>query len=230
MRAAPLVLLLTGCASAMGTGGARVLESGRQEVGMAVDLSLPAAKLGPSEPVPALWPQVGFGYRRGLGADFEMGARVWGFGFPRVLFTFGGGADVRYGIVRAPNLDEGFDLTIGAGAAYHQINVGGAPTHLAVFQVPLLFGVNIGDRHQIYFGPRFEDHYFTGEDVVGVNTAFAGFSLGFIWRALPWLEVRPEIVALHSPVPFNGTADDPERRGLSILQIGVSNAIFPEAL
>lgn len=228
--AALLAVMCGACASSVGTGGARVLATGQQEVGMAVDLSLPSAQLGPSQPVAGIWPQFGFGYRRGLGANFEAGARVWGFGLPRYLFTFGGGVDARYGIFRAPNIDEGYDLTLGAGVAYHQVNVGGAPTHLAVVQVPLLFGVNIGDGDQIYFGPRFEDHYFSGEDVVGVNSAFVGFSLGFVWRALAWLEVRPEVVALYSPVPFNGTANDEQRRGLGVLQFGISNAILPEAL
>lgn len=231
MRRLCFVLLFTvGCASSVGTGGARVLDAGRQELGFAADLTFPAAQIGPSAPTRGIWPQIGAGYRRGFEHGFEAGARVWGFGLPASLYTFGAGVDLRYGIIRADDPNEDFDLTLGLGGAYHQVNAGGAPTHVWIIQAPLLFGANIGDGNQIFFGPRFENHHITGADLNPVNVPLFGGSLGFAWRALEWIEIRPEVVLLLSPVPFNGTADDPDRRGLGILQFGFSNAIFLEKL
>ena len=232
MRQLALVALAltSGCASSIGTGGARVLDPGEQAFGLGLDVTLPSARVEPSSPVAGVWPQVSLGYRRGLGAGFEAGARVWGAGFPRYILTVGGGADVRYAIAKAPTRDDGFDLAIGAGLAYHQINAGGAPTHVMVTQVPLLGGVNFEGGHQLFGGPRFEHHYMTGTDVNPVHLPFFGGSVGFSWRAASFLEVRPQVVAMYSPVSFNGTQDPQGRRGVGILQFGISNAILPEGL
>lgn len=233
MRAAAVLvagLCCGACASSVGTGGARVLEAGRHEAGLGLDLTFPSARIAPQSPVAGIWPQGSLSYRRGFGPGFEAGARVWGFGWPKYLFTFGAGADLRYGIVRAPNHEEGVDLTLGAGLAYHQINAGGAPTHVMGVQVPLLAGINLGGGHQLFGGPRFEVQRIFGTDVHPVNAAFVGASMGFVWRAASFLEVRPEVVALYSPVSFNGTGDAQGRRGLGVLQFGLSNAILLDAL
>ena len=92
-------------------------------------------------------------------------------------------------------------------------------------QVPLLFGVNIGAANQIYFGPRFEYQTSFSESQNTVRYAFGGATLGFVWRALSYIEVRPEVVVLYSPVPFNGTVEG-GKRGLLIGQVGFSSAIF----
>ena|GEM_PF-1744341 len=224
------LLVGAGCASSVGTGGARVLQAGQQEAGIGLDLTFPSARVAPSNPTVGVWPQGSLGYRRGLGAGFEAGARVWGFGWPRYLFTVGGGLDLRYALLRAPNQDEGFDLTLGAGTAYHQINAGSAPTHVWVTQAPLLLGFNLGGGHQLFGGPRFEIQHIRATDVHPVNAAFVGLSLGIVVRAMRFLEIRPEVVALYSPVGFNGTQDPGGRRGLGIVQFGLSNAILLDEL
>lgn len=228
--AALLLLVGTGCASSVGTGGARVLDGGKQTFGLGLDITLPSARIEPSSPVAGIWPQFSLGYRRGLGGNVEIGARTWAAGIPRYVMTLGGGADVRYGLVKSPSPEEGLDLALGAGVGYHQINAGGVPTHVMVTQVPLLGGINLEGGHQIFGGPRFEHHYMTGPDVNPVHLPFFGGSIGFSWRAASFLEVRPQIVAMYSPVSFNGTQDPDGRRGVGILQFGLSNAILPEGL
>lgn len=228
MRALCLSLaLLAGCASSTGTGGPRILDGGKQEVALGVDLTFPSVRITPSTPVAGIWPQIGASYRRGFGRGFEAGARTWGFGWPKLLMTIGGAVDAKYGIIQSGE-KRGFDLSVGAGVGYHQINAGGAPTHVIVTQVPLLFGFDVGKDHQIYFGPRFEDHYFTATDVNPVNIAFVGSTVGFSWQVSRWLILRPEAVGLWSPVPFNGTQDANGRTGFGILQFGLSASVRPD--
>ena len=49
----PALLLGAGCASSTGTGGARVLAAGQQEVGVGLELTLAGAQISPSAPVGA---------------------------------------------------------------------------------------------------------------------------------------------------------------------------------
>jgi len=208
-------------------GGARVLAEGQSELGLGLELTLASAQIEPSAPVGAPWPQIAASFRAGLPHDFELGARAWGFGWPNYFYTFGAGLDAKYALVRAPSLEEGFDLAIGVGGAYHQQNAGGAPNHVIAAQVPLLLGVNVGDKNQIVAGVRFEDHVMFGQDQHPVNIPYGGLQLGFVWRAMDNVEIRPEVVLLYSPVPFNGTGDSSDRKGLAVLQFGLANVIFP---
>ncbi len=224
------LLLTAACASSTGMGGPRVLKSGQHEIGIGFDLTLNKANLSPGQDAPAPWPQLTSSYRIGLGGDFELGARTWGFGFVNYFFTFGAGLDLKYGIIQSPDIDSGFDLSIGVAGGYHQVNYAKAPTHTIVTQVPLLLGFNTGGGDQFFFGPRFENQYTFSPEQQPVNSAYGGFSLGYVWRAMPYLEIRPEFVFLYSPVSFNGAVDNGEQRGFMIGQLGFSTAIFWDRL
>lgn len=233
MRARPALIAVfpalfgaAGCASSTGMGGARVLEAGKQEFGFGLELTLAGAQISPAAPVGAPWPQLSASFRAGLPGGFELGARTWGFGLPNYFFTLGGGVDAKYAIVKAPSLDEGFDLSIGVGAAYHQQNSAGVPHHVIAAQVPLLLGINLGGKNQLVAGVRFEEQVMLGENQHPVDAAFGGLSLGFVWRAMENIEIRPEVVLLYSPIPFNGTGDSTDRRGLTVLQFGLANVIL----
>jgi hypothetical protein len=220
-----LLLLLHACASSTGVGHARVLKDGESQLAFGAELGAGLAQLSPGQPAPGPWLQLGAGYRRGF-FGIEGGARIWGFGLPSRFFTFGGAFDVKVPLLVAPSLEEGFDLSLGLDTGYHQINVARVPAHLFVAQVPLTFGVNLGGGDQLIFGVRLVDQAMTGPDVTPVNMLFFGGSLGFAWRPLAMLEVRPELVLLYSPVSFNGLVEDGERRGLTIVQIGLGNVLI----
>jgi hypothetical protein len=214
------------CASTTGVGHARVLKDSESQLTFGGELGAGLAKLSPGQPAPGPWGEAGLGYRRGI-FGFEAGARVWGFGLPNRFFTLGAAADLKYPLIAAPTIHEGFDLSLGLDLGYHQINMLRVPAHIFFVQVPLTFGVNIGGGDQAIIGLRVVDQVMTGHDVSPVNMFFLGGSLGFSWRALSdvGLDIRPELVVLHSPVPFNGLVEDERRRGLTIVQIGLNNAL-----
>lgn len=185
----------------------------------------PSTQLSPGQPAPGPWLQLGAGYRRGF-LGIEGGARLWGFGLPNRFFTLGGALDVKVPLIAAPSIERDFDLSLGLDLGYHQINVARVPTHLFASQLLLSFGWNLGGGDQLVLGARLVDHVMTGPSVHPVNMLFGGGSLGFAWRPLAMLEVRPELVVLYSPVSFNGLIEDGERRGLTIVQIGLGNVLI----
>jgi hypothetical protein len=219
------IALSAGCASTTGVGNARVLADGEHQLSFGVELGAATARLAPTQPVPAPWPQLGLGYRRGLGG-IELGARAWGFGLPAYVLTLGAASDVKVPLLRTPSIESGIDAAIGLEVGYHQINISKAPTHLFTAQIPLTAGCNIGGGDQVLFGLRFLDQLMTGPDLHPVNMIFFGVSVGFVWRALPFVEVHPEVVLLYSPVSFNGLGDDSGRHGLTVLQLGIGNVLI----
>src|SRR5262245_22386405 len=90
-----------GCVSTTGVGQARVLADGNSELTFGGELGVGLAKLSPGQPAPGPWLELGGGYRRGI-YGFEAGVRAWGFGLPTRFFTFGGAADVKVPLLRAP--------------------------------------------------------------------------------------------------------------------------------
>lgn len=214
---------LTACASSTGIGHARLLADGQDAFTFGWDLGVASARLTPGQATPAPWPQLTAGYRRGF-SGLELGARIWGAGIPTYFYTFGAAIDGKLPLYQAPSIEEGFDLAIGLDVGYHQINDQQAPVHLLVAQLPLTFGWNVGGGDQLLFGVRVADHLLGGDDVALVNMFYGGLSAGYSWRALPNVDIRPEVVLLYSPVSFNGFAEDEARRGLSILQVGLGSS------
>lgn len=223
IRRAWFLCLLSGCASSTGVGHARLLAEDEYALTFGLDLGVSFSRLTPGQDTPAPWPQGILGARYGLG-KVELGARTWGWGIPTYFYTFGAAIDGKLALFQSPSIEEGFDLALGLDVGYHQINYQQAPIHLLVVQAPLAFGWNLGGGDQLLLGIRLADHLMGGADQTLVNMLFGGFSIGYSWRALPGVDIRPELVVLYSPVSFNGYAEDEERRGLSIVQLGLGSA------
>lgn len=217
-----LLLLVTACASATGRGTARVLPEGESELSAGLELSFGAANIAPARPLRLPWIQLTAGFRHGLGSRLDVGARTWGIGIPG-LFAWGAAADLKVALLRSDSYHSGWDIAIAPGAGYHQINQGFAPIHFAVFELPVLFGYNTGGGDQLFFGIRIDDHVMTADDVNTVNLLFFGAQVGYSWKISELFILRPEIVVTWTPVSFNGTLDDPDRRGLSTLQLNLGN-------
>jgi hypothetical protein len=129
-------LVLPGCAS---TGMARTVDPGK------VQLSLsPAAQGilgggGSQLASNSIVPQVEVGARLGVTERIDVGAR---------LFFPGAEADVRYGLVRAPSLRDGVDVTLAPSVNFM---VADTPW---ILSLPVLIGFN-HDGRQLTLGPRF---------------------------------------------------------------------------
>ena len=218
-RLATIVTLLAGCASA-GTGTANVLEAGDQEVGFGVELATGFAKRSPTQRAPFPWPYMSASYRRGLGRQVDLGARVWGMTTPG-LHTFGGAADTKIGLKQLDPDVRGWEAALNPSVGYHQVNIGGAPAHVGLASVGLLGGLNRGGGDQFAFGPRVDYQLLAGPDLHPVHIVLGGGSVAYNWRLAPSVELRPQAVVLWSPVRFNGTLADPDRRGYSYLSLGI---------
>jgi len=221
LRLAPLaaLLLATGCATQSGFGRARALPENTGELGAIVQGSLASVKLSPAEPVPLPWVQVGLGYHEGLGRGLEVGGRLWVSSLLSAK-TFGLAADAKLQLDSVSGPEDRFDLAVGASLAYQRDSLGGFPWHSATLTVPLLCGLNLG-KHQLVFGPR-AGAAFTGSQ--GQNPlliGYGGLSLAFAAQVSERLSFTPELVLLYSPISFNGTRDDPSRKGASLLELGL---------
>jgi hypothetical protein len=211
-------LLLTGCATQSGFGRARVLPEDTGELGGLVQGTLTSVKLGPGDPVPLPWVQLGLGYHEGLGGGLEVGGRLWVSSLLSAT-TFGVAADAKYQLDQASGPTDRFDLAVGASLSYQRDTLGGWPWHGATLAVPLLCGWNLG-RHQLVFGPRVGAAFGTSQGQNPLLLGYGGLSLAFAAQLTERLTFTPELVLLYSPVSFNGTLDDPERKGASLLELG----------
>jgi hypothetical protein len=113
----------------------------------------------------------------------------------------------------------GWHISVGASPAYHQILIGGTPTHLFTLTVPVLFGVDVGRSH-LMFGPRVVGNVWTGQGQGAIETLSWGLSVGYAIAIGQKWELVPEIVLLYAPVSFNGEVDDEERTGAGFLHLG----------
>lgn len=131
-------LVLSGCAS---TGMARTVDPGKVQFALS-----PAAqgvlgggnKLGSN----SIAPQVEVGMRVGVTERIDVGAR---------LFFPGAEADVRFGVVRAPSLRDGVDVTLAPSVNYMGLVSSDMPW---IVSLPVLIGFNHEGR-QLTLGPRF---------------------------------------------------------------------------
>lgn len=220
---AVLSMLASACASQTGLGRASTLEPGQVQAQAAVTASVASVRSTPSGPVPLPWLDLEAGVHYGLARDFEVGARLWGVGI-RGLSTWGAALDTKLRLVR-PDADpetgdaRGWHISVGASPAYHQILIGGTPTHLFTLTVPVLFGVDVGRSH-LMFGPRVVGNVWTGQGQGAIETLSWGLSVGYAIAIGQKWELVPEIVLLYAPVSFNGEVDDEERTGAGFLHLG----------
>lgn len=225
MLVAAAVALAPGCASAVGAVPARVLAPGKQEVTGGLGLGVTAAQLSPARPAPLPSAVLSGGYRRGLGERLELGARGWMLGVGG-LATYGVSGDVKIGLRDAAESGGRLHLSLDPEIAYERLDYGGSPTHFINGGLALLAGWDLGEgrAHHLVVGAHLQDHVMFGPDVHPVNAVFGGASVAFAWRVSQRLELRPLVAFLWSPVRFNGTLDDPDRRGAKLLELGLGGA------
>jgi hypothetical protein len=109
---------------------------------------------------------------------------------------------------------------VGASLSYQRDSLGGWPWHGANLTVPVLCGWNLG-RHQLILGPRVGAAFGTSQGQNPLLVGYAGMSLAFAAQLSERLAFTPELVLLLSPVSFSGALDDPERKGASLLELGL---------
>ena len=217
---------LTGCAST-GPGTARVLEKGESSVGVGADLLIAAPELNDAQRTRIPWFQFTASYKRGLGSPLldrrvEAGARLWGMGIPG-FFTAGAALDGKWGLLQRPKMERGWEIALAPSTGYHQINLGGAATHTFLGTLSVPFGYNFGVSHgdQFIIAPRIDVQSARSNTQNTIRYAFGGASISYAWHPFENFAILPQFVLLYSPIRFNGTLDDPERRGYVFSQYGM---------
>lgn len=213
------VVALAGCGAQTGFGTARVLAPGASEGAVFLEGSLVTARLDRTTDVPLPLIQGGIAYRRGLTEGFELGARAWGLRI-RGFASFGASLDGKTQLAESGRVHVALVTSLG----YHQVRLGGTPSHVFSGTLPLLIGVDLG-RDQLFFGPRLSYGIAASYGANAVSAAYYGLSLGYAWRWTRTFTFVPEVVWMYSPVRFNGEIDDPNRRGSNALQLAVGGII-----
>ncbi|HEY0097057.1 MAG TPA: hypothetical protein VGB96_22205, partial [Archangium sp.] len=121
--------------------------------------------------------------RYGVAERVDVGARVY---FP------GAEADVRFGLLRAPSLQSGVDLTLAPSVNYLFLN---ADTPWMV-SLPLLVGVNMNGS-QLTLGPRVS-YIPPGREGSG-NSFLLGTSLGYAVPLTPSIRFNTEFSVIAPP-------------------------------
>jgi len=174
-------LVLSGCAS---TGMARTLDPGHFQfsVSPSAQLSLGGSAFGSNVPVPELE----LGARYGVSERIDVGARLY---FP------GAEADVRFGLLRAPSLRSGVDLTLAPSANFLFLS----PDTPWLVSLPLLIGLNL-DGGQFTLGPRVS-YVLPGREGSG-NTLLVGTSVGYSFPLNSSIRFSTELSMLTPPTAF----------------------------
>lgn len=182
-------LVLSGCAS---TGMARTVDPGK------VQLSLsPAAQgvLGGGKGTVgsnSIAPQVEVGARVGVTERLDVGAR---------LFFPGAEADVRYGLMRAPSLRDGVDVTLAPSVNYMGLLDTETPW---IFSLPVLIGFN-HDGRQLTLGPRISfalRQSSEPSDGAPESPFLVGTSVSYSVPLKPTLRLITELSVLGRPTDF----------------------------
>jgi len=140
----------------------------------------------------------------------------------------GAAVDGKWGIKQRAARERGWTIAAGPEAGYHQLNVGGAPTHALMLTAPVLFGFNTGRAHgnQIVLGPRLMAQRVFGPFQEPLNVWQFGSSFGYLWAPRDNVEVFSQLVWTYAPLSFNGTFEDPERTGYVFAQIGIGFSLL----
>lgn len=194
-------------------GRATVLEPGVDRWSVASEGTLTSPTLVESTPtnLPFLNAQVG--YHRGMAPRLEVGARAWGFGWPRYFVNFGVAADMKWQIATGRPV-----LALGASLGYARPALGGQPWHIGTLDVPLFIGFDVGTS-QAVISPRLGGYVVGSYGQNTLATGSLGLGLGWAFRAGP-LDIMPELIYRWSPVGFSGANPDPEQLGVSGLELG----------
>jgi hypothetical protein len=222
-----LAIVATGCGSQLGFGRARTLDAGKTEIGAGGEFDFASAGQGTDATLPVPWAHATIRAHHGVHDRVELGARAWGFGFPKAAATFGFAADAKIGVYKPTPDESKWNVATGLSASYHQILFAGAPNHVFGVMIPVLFGYQIR-RHELVFGPRVADFVSTSYGQETIHSVWPGASLGFAFSATERVEIFPEMVIMHSPLDLNGEAEEEDRRGITLVQLGTGvNLKFP---
>ena len=220
IRAAILATFAAGCAAQTGFGRAETLRPGHAAVGGGVELEtiLINNRVG-APPIPLPWLVFTAGYRRGVSDRLEAGTRVFGFTLPRIgLSSYGLALDGKYQLRRRTG--GAWDVAVGTSVEYHQVALG-TPWHLVTVTVPVLFGREAGDDAFV-FGPRVGYTAWMGSGQNTIDLLLFGGSIGIDFKTGRRFRLCPELVALYSPISFNGEVTRAEKFGATTVNIGVS--------
>lgn len=132
-------------------------------------------------------PQVEVGARVGVTERIDVGAR---------LFFPGAEADVRYGLVRAPSLSDGVDVTLAPSVNYMGLASTDTPW---IVSLPVLIGFNHEGR-QLTLGPRFS--YVLRPDSSTESPYLLGTSVSYSVPFNSTLRLITEVSVLGRPTEF----------------------------
>ncbi|WNG53949.1 hypothetical protein F0U59_03430 [Archangium gephyra] len=176
--------VLSGCAS---TGMARTLDPGHFQFSISPSAQAVLngrGSIGSDVPVP----QLELGARYGVTERLDVGARVY---FP------GAEADVRFGLLRAPSLRSGVDVTLAPSVNY--VAFLSTNTQWTV-SLPLLVGLNFNGS-QLTLGPRVSYILPSASGDSG-NTFLVGTSVGYSVPLNPSTRFTTELAVLVPPASF----------------------------
>jgi hypothetical protein len=175
-------LVLSGCAS---TGMARTLDEGHFQLSVSHSAQLVVGGYDFARTGPSPFPSLELGARYGVTERVDAGAR---------LYWPGAEADVRFGLLRAPSLRRGVDLTLAPSVNYHVLERDRA---FWAASLPLLVGLNL-DGSQLTFGPRVT--YGGGTRTqMGEGSLLFGVSLGYAFPLTPFVRLSTELSMLAEP-------------------------------
>jgi hypothetical protein len=177
----PLLVTAAGCASAGGMTTARTLQAG-------ADQWMVAPELNPT-------PEIGVGYRRGVGAEIEVAAKVSTLPAGEALTSLGAELSARRQIWTSGRLE----LAAGVAAGYRLIHSSGATWEAGYGELPVLVGINVRrGLDQLVIGPRVGYQRWYSSGSMPVDLPYWGASIGYAWAATRSLTVFPELALTRS--------------------------------
>jgi len=214
-----ILLLLLACAGGLDLGRAVVVPPGATRWTAGAEVSVATATSGPDQETPLPWLSPILGAAHGIAPGWEVGLRGWASGWPGVIGVAGAAAHARAQLRASAN---GYDPAVATGLLLGASvpTTGGTPFPLLWADVPAWLGFPSGDD-EITLTPRAGVVFVTSRG----QTPFLAPRLGFgvAWHlALREREVVPQVAWGWSPVPFDGTLDDPDRRGFHTFEMGIS--------
>ena len=210
---------LLACAGGLDLGRAVVLKPGETRWSAGAEFSVATSTFGPEQETPLPWVSPTVGWRRGLAPGWDVGARGWTFGWPGVGGVSGLAVDARRELRTS---EKGYDpsVTTGLVLGVHRPIVGGTPFYVLAADSPVWLGFPVNDG-ELTFTPRVGAALVTSMGQTPFVTPRLGW--GVAWHlSRPRREVVPQAAWGWSPVPFDGTLDQPDRRGFHTFEVGIA--------
>jgi hypothetical protein len=181
--------LAGGCASWSSFSTARTVAPGTVRWSPAVTVS--GAAHDQPHALSPVQPQLELGVHVGVSEGFELGVRAWTLPSKR-LWTIGGRLDTKIALLRSPDPNGGLDLALAPRLAYQRVGTGGAVAEAGALSLPLLIGINTGERTQIVFGPQVGGQVWLSDGADDVWLLTLGGSLGVAFWISDCFALFPE--------------------------------------